>query len=97
MGHTQSTCSRRAETFTARGSTPCISARGRVAQLSSRMAGAGKLLGSTASATCMMGNVWRKLRHDGTIAMMLIPLWESDTWWRLVVPDAAHFVKAVVV
>ncbi len=27
---------------------------------------------------------------------MLIPLWESATWWRLVVPDAAHFAKAVV-
>ena len=26
---------------------------------------------------------------------MLIPLWESATWWRLVVPDGAHFVEAV--
>ncbi len=22
---------------------------------------------------------------------MLIPLWESATWWRLVMPDAAHY------
>jgi hypothetical protein len=55
--------------------------------------------GETAWIHCpyrMVGRVWRKLEHDGAIATMLIPLWESATWWRLVAPDVAHFVEAVV-
>ncbi len=44
----------------------------------------------------IVGRVWEKSQHDGAIATMLIPLRESATWWRLVVPDAAHFVEAVV-
>ena len=28
--------------------------------------------------------------------MMLIPPWESATWWRLVVPDGVHFDEALV-
>ena len=43
-----------------------------------------------------MDRVWRQLQHDGGIATMVIPLWESAKWWRLVVPDVAHFVEAVV-
>ena len=27
---------------------------------------------------------------------MLVPLWESATWWEIVVPDAAHFSEEVV-
>ncbi len=27
---------------------------------------------------------------------MLIPLWESAAWWRLVALDVAHFAEAVV-
>ena len=27
---------------------------------------------------------------------MLVPLWESATWWTLLVLDAIHFAKAVV-
>jgi len=28
--------------------------------------------------------------------MMLIPAWESATWWRLVVPDGTNVAEAVV-
>jgi hypothetical protein len=44
----------------------------------------------------MVGMVWRKLQHDGVIATMFIPSWESITWWRLVVPDWVHLDEAVV-
>ena len=45
----------------------------------------------------MVGQVSRKLQHDGVIiATMLIPSWESATRWRLVVPDEVHFDEAVV-
>ncbi len=45
----------------------------------------------------MVVRVWRKLRASRrVVATMLIPLWESATWWRLVVPEAAHFAEAVV-
>jgi hypothetical protein len=44
----------------------------------------------------MVGRVWRKLQHDGVTATMLIPAWESATWWRLLVPDGVHFAEAVV-
>ena len=44
----------------------------------------------------LVGRVWRKLQYDGIIATILIPSWESATWWRLVVPDAVHFDEAVV-
>ena len=44
----------------------------------------------------MVGRVWRKLQHDGVTTTMLIPSWESATWWRLVVPDGVHFAKAEV-
>jgi hypothetical protein len=44
----------------------------------------------------MVDRVWRKLHHDGATTTMLIPVWESSPWWRLVVPGEAHFPKAVV-
>jgi hypothetical protein len=44
----------------------------------------------------MIGRVWRKLRHDGAAASVLVPRWESATWWGLVLPDAAHFSEEVV-
>ncbi len=44
----------------------------------------------------MMGRVWSKLQHDGVTSTMLIASWEFATWWRLVVPDGAHFVEAAV-
>ena len=43
----------------------------------------------------LIGRVLRKLKHDGAAATMLVPLWESATWWGLVVPDAAHFSEEV--
>jgi hypothetical protein len=44
----------------------------------------------------LLGRVWRKLKHDGATATVLVPLWESATWWGLVVPDGAHFSEEVV-
>ena len=44
----------------------------------------------------LLGRVWRKLQHDGAIATVLVPLWESATWWGLDVPDRAHFSEEVV-
>jgi hypothetical protein len=43
-----------------------------------------------------VGQVWRKLQNDGASTTLLVPLWESSTWWILFVPDAAHFFEAVV-
>jgi hypothetical protein len=44
----------------------------------------------------MIGRVWRKLRHEHVVATVIVPLWESSTWWGLVVPDAAHLANEVV-
>jgi hypothetical protein len=44
----------------------------------------------------LIGRVWRKLQSDATVATLLILLWESATWWTLLVPDAIYFAKAVV-
>ncbi len=55
--------------------------------------------GESAWVNCpyrLLGRVWRKLRKDGTKASLLVPLWESATWWTLLVPDAVHFSEAVV-
>ena len=30
------------------------------------------------------------------MATLLLPLWESATFWTLLVPDAIHFAEAVV-
>ena len=38
----------------------------------------------------------RNLKHDGGATTMLVPQWESATWWGLIVPDAAHFSEEVV-
>ena len=55
--------------------------------------------GESAWGSCssiLIGRVWRKLRSDAAVATLLVPLWESATWWTLLVPDAIHFVEAVV-
>ena len=44
----------------------------------------------------LIGRVWRKLESDAATATVLVPLWESATWWTLLVPDAIHFAEAVV-
>ena len=44
----------------------------------------------------LLGRVWRKLKHDGAVAAMLVRLWRPATWWGLVAPDGAHFSKKVV-
>ena len=44
----------------------------------------------------MLGGVWRKLQSDATVATLLVLLWESATWWTLLVPDAIHLAEAVV-
>ena len=28
----------------------------------------------------LLSRVWRKLKHDGATATVLVPLWESATW-----------------
>ena len=44
----------------------------------------------------LIDRVWRNLQSDASIATLLVPLWESATWWTLLVPNANHFAKAVV-
>jgi hypothetical protein len=44
----------------------------------------------------LLGRVWRKLRGDGTVATVLVPLWRSSTWWGLLAPDGVHFSEEVV-
>ncbi len=36
------------------------------------------------------------MERDATTATLLVPLWESATWWALLVPDPIHFAEAVV-
>jgi hypothetical protein len=43
-----------------------------------------------------IGRVWRALREQQAIATMLVPMWESATWWHLVVPDGPHLSEYVV-
>ena len=55
--------------------------------------------GETAWVHCpyiLLERVWRKLQNDGASTTVLVPLWESPTWWTLFVPDAAHFFEAVI-
>jgi hypothetical protein len=40
--------------------------------------------------------VQRKLQSDAAVATLLVPLWESATWWTPLVPDAIHFAEAVM-
>ncbi len=44
----------------------------------------------------MIGRVWRKLRHERVVATVIVPIWESSTWWGLVVFDAALLANEVV-
>ncbi len=44
----------------------------------------------------LLGRVRRKLKHDGATANVLVPLWESATWWGLVVQDGAPFSEEFV-
>jgi hypothetical protein len=36
------------------------------------------------------------LERDVAIATLLVPLWDSATWWTLIVPDEIYFADAVV-
>ena len=31
----------------------------------------------------VIGRVWRALREQNSVATILVPLWESSTWWHL--------------
>jgi hypothetical protein len=44
----------------------------------------------------VLGRVWRKLRSDGARATILVPLWESATWWGLLAPDGVHLSEEVI-
>ncbi len=44
----------------------------------------------------LIGRIWRKLQSVSATATLLVPLWESSTWWTLLVPDAIHFAEVVV-
>jgi hypothetical protein len=55
--------------------------------------------GEVAWVSCpyrMIGRVWRKLRQERVVATVIVPLWESSTWWGLVVPDSVHLADEVV-
>ena len=43
-----------------------------------------------------IGRVWRALREQQAVATLLVPMWESATWWRLVVPEGPHLAECVV-
>ncbi len=43
-----------------------------------------------------IGRVWRALRGKQAIATMLIPMWESSTWWHLVGPDGPYLPEYAV-
>ncbi len=43
-----------------------------------------------------IGRVWRALREQQAVATLLVPNWESSTWWYLVVPDGPHLSEYVV-
>ena len=44
----------------------------------------------------MIGKIWRTLREQEATATILVPLWDSATWWLLVAPDAVHLSDAVL-
>jgi hypothetical protein len=44
----------------------------------------------------LIGRVWRYLMAQHAVATILVPKWESSTWWHLVVPDASHLSDWVV-
>jgi hypothetical protein len=45
-----------------------------------------------------IGRVWKDLREQQvvTLATLLVPMWESSTWWDLVVPDGPHLFQYVL-
>jgi hypothetical protein len=44
----------------------------------------------------IIGKIWRKLMRHGCKATIIIPLWTSSTWWRLIAPDSVHLSNYVV-
>ena len=44
----------------------------------------------------VIGRVWRSLLEQGAVATILVPLWQSATWWLLIAPDAIHLSEFVV-
>jgi hypothetical protein len=44
----------------------------------------------------MSGQVWCKLRNDGTVATVLVPMWQSSAWWGIFTPDGVYFIEEVV-
>ncbi len=44
----------------------------------------------------MIGRVGQKLRQKLVVATIIVPFWESVTWWGQVVPDSAHLANKVV-
>ena len=44
----------------------------------------------------LLGRVWRKLRNDGAIATVLVPLWQLSTWWGLLAPNGVYFFEKVI-
>ena len=44
----------------------------------------------------ILGRVWRKLRSYGARATILVPPWESATWWGLLAPDGVHLCDEVI-
>ena len=44
----------------------------------------------------LIGRVWRCLQAQGAAASLLVPLWESATWWQLVTPEVGHLSDCIV-
>ena len=44
----------------------------------------------------LIGRVWRTLREQAATASMLVPFWESATWWQLLTPEVGHFSDHIV-
>ncbi len=43
-----------------------------------------------------VGRVWRALKEQQAVATLSVPMWESSTWWHLVVPDGPHLFECFV-
>ena len=37
----------------------------------------------------------RALREHQAVFTLLVPMWESSTWWHLVIPDGPHLSEYV--
>ena len=46
--------------------------------------------------TCPLVGVWRALREQQAVAIVLVHSWESSTWWHLVASDGRYRSKFVV-